>query len=451
MDAAEKRPLMFSNRALVSLSVPIVIEALLSILTGMVDSVMVSSAGETAVSAVSLVDSINILFITVILAVINGGVVVTAQYIGSGNTKNARTSANQLLYASTAVSIIFMAVLLTFAPQILRFVFGSVEPAVFEQAKTYFYLTLISYPLYAVGASGTSLLRSMTRSRMALFITGSANLLNVIGNAILIYVFDMGVAGAAIATTFSRLYWAVMSMIIVHNKLLPVYFENLLKFRFNWDIMKRVLTLGLANGLENGLFHIGKISVSSLVSSFGTIAIAANSVANTLCNFGWTTVGSMGTVLLTVVGQCMGAREIEQAKMYTKKFMSIAFVLVVTLFGAIFLLRNQLVLMFSFGEEALAEAAYYTGMASLLTIGSMYALSFVPVSAFRAAGDTKYAVTLAVSSMFTFRVALSYLLGLVFDMGLTAVWIGMAADWACRSIINTIHFRRGKWLTKKVI
>ncbi|MBQ4544278.1 MAG: MATE family efflux transporter [Oscillospiraceae bacterium] len=442
---------MFSPRALVALAVPIVLDALLAIAAGLVDSAMVSSAGEAAVSAISLVDSLNIMFILLFNAVTTGGVVVTSQYIGSRDIDKARTSANQLLYGSTAIATVLMLSLLCFIPQVISLVYGRIDAAVFENAKSYFFWTLLGYPFFAVGSSCTALLRAQAKSAAALWLTGAVNILNVIGNALLIYGFDLGVAGAAISTTFSRVIWAVVGLLMLHNKSLQVHFEKLLNLRLDMDIMKRVMTIGGANGLENGLFQMGKILVASLVSSFGTIAIAANSVANTLCNIGWTTIGSFGTVLLTVVGQCMGAREVEQAKQYTKKIVNFCIILTVVLFGSVFLFRNQLVSIFDFGKEALDASAYITGAGALLTICSVYAWSFVPVAAYRAAGDTKYAVVLAVSSMFTFRVGLSYVLGHFLQMGLIGVWIGMWADWTCRTVFNYFRFRNGKWLTKKVI
>jgi len=442
---------MFSNRALVSLSIPIVIDALLAIAAGIVDSAMVSSAGEAAVSAISLVDSLNLMFILIFNAVTTGGVVVTSQYIGSGNTERARCSANQLLYGSTAIAAFLMIILLCFIPQTISLVYGELDADVFENAKTYFFWTLIGYPFFAIGSSCTSLLRAQAKSGLALWITGAVNILNVIGNAILIYGFDMGVAGAAISTTFARIVWSVLGLIILHSRNLSVHFENLLRFRLDFDILRRVLTIGGANGLENGLFQAGKLLVASLIASFGTLAIAANSVANTLCNIGWTTIGSFGTVLLTVVGQCMGAQEKEQAKMYTKKLVNFCIILTFVIFGSVFLFRNQLVRIFDFSDEALEYSAYITGAGALLTIASVYAWSFVPVAAYRAAGDTKYAVILAVASMFTFRVGFSYLLGHFFEMGLLGVWIGMWGDWFCRTVFNLIRFRNGKWLLKKVI
>jgi len=450
MNSIESRP-MFSNRALVSLSVPIVIDAVLAIFTGMVDTAMVSTAGEAAVGAISLMDQLFLLLVTIFSAIASGGVVITAQYIGSGDLKKARTSANQLLYASTAIALFILLAAIGFIPQIIRLVYGNLETAVFENARDYFFYALLGMPFLAMANACTALLRTMQRSKLAMLLALGANVINIIGNAILIYGFKMGAAGAAIATTFSRIIWAAVTMYFMHKKSLPVYFEKLLKFRLDFDIMGRVMKIGSANGLESGLFQVGKLLVASLISSFGTLAIAANSVANTLCNIGWTIVGSFGTVLLTVVGQCIGAGEQEQARYYTKKILRLGHILVFTLFGCVFLLRHQLVRLFDFGPEALELAAYYTGAGAVLTMCAFYGNAFLPVAAFRSAGDVRYAVIMAVSTMFAFRVGLSYLLNAVTDLGLMCVWLGMFADWCCRGILNTIRFRSGKWLHKRLI
>lgn len=452
MDTTDKRPPMFSNKTLVGLTVPIILDALLAIVAGMVDSAMVSSAGEAAVSAVSLVDSVNLLFISVFSAIAIGGSVVTAQYLGSRNYAKACVSANQLLYASTAIATAFMALLLVIRAPLLRLIYGSIEADVFENAKTYFLYTLLGYPFFALGASSAAVLRSMGKNRQAVTITIAYNLLNVAGNATLIYGLHMGVAGAAISTSASRVVYAALGLVLASRKKLPVHFEQLLRFRFDFDVMRRVLGIGLANGLENGMFHIGKILIASLISSFGTVYIAAYSVSSTINNIGWTIIGSFGTVLLTVVGQCIGAHEHAQAKTYVIKLLAVATTVMVTLFGTIFLLRGQLVRLFDFGPEALEASAYYTGVSALFSIASLYSFSFVPMAAFRAAGDIRYAVTLSISSMFALRVALCYLLNAIFpSMGLMCVYVGMWADWAVRAVLNIRRYRSGKWLHKQLI
>ncbi len=442
---------IFTKRALISLAIPIVLDALLAIAAGIVDTVMVSSAGEAAVAAVSNVDSINIMFIMIFNAIATGGVVVCSQYIGAQDINNARKSANQLLYGSTICATAIAVVLLFFISQIIGLVYPNLAPDVFENCKTYFFWTILGYPFFAIGASCMALLRAQAKSNIALVLSVIVNLINVAGNAILIYGFKMGVAGAAIATTFCRVVWAVVGIIMLKNPHLLVHFENLRKFKLNFDILKRVLKVGVPNGIENGLFQLGKILVASLIASFGTIANAAYSVAYTLNNIGWVIIGAFGTVLLTVVGQCMGAGEREQARRYTKNIINFSYILVIVMFGIIFLLRNYLVLMFDFEAEALAQCAYYTGVASIFAICSVYSWAFLPLAAFRAAGDTKFALVSSVSLMFIFRVALAYVLAYAFDMGLMSVWIAMATDWIARVILNICRFKSNKWMTKKVI
>lgn len=443
---------MFTARQLVSLSVPIILDAVLGISAGMADAAMVSSAGEAAVSAVSLVDAINILFISVFSSIAIGGSVVTTQYVGSRNYKQACISANQLFYAGASISAVLMAIMLCLKEPLLRFVYGSLEADVFENAVTYFSITLLGYPFSAMGNACTAVLRSMGKNRQAVTTSITFNIVNVIGNAVLIYGFHMGVAGAAISTTFSRVVFAVIGLLLTHRKALPVHFSGLLRLHLDFDIMRRVLRIGLTNGMESSLFHVGKILISSLVASFGTVFIAANSVSSTINNIGWTIVGSFGTVLMTVVGQCIGADETEQAKSYTKKILTVATGTMVVIFGMVFLLRHYLVLLFDFGPEALEASAYYTGASALFSIFALYSLSFVPMNAFRAAGDIRYAVTLSITSMFVFRVASCYLINALFPaLGLMCVYIGMGLDWAFRSVMNICRYRSGKWLHKRLI
>lgn len=442
---------IFSNRALVSLAVPIALEALLAIMAGLVDSAMVSSVGEAAVSAVSLIDSINILLIGLFAALANGGTVVTSQYIGNEDYANAKRSAKQLLYATTLAALVISTVVLPFVSPIIRLIYPDLEPIVFEYSKSYFFITLLGYVPAAMGNAASSLLRAQAKSRAAFILGTAINLFNVFGNAILIYGFDMGVAGAAISTTIARLIYGMVGMILLHNKALKVHFEKVLRFRPDFSILKKIFLIGGANGLETSLFYAGKLLLSSLVASFGTIATAAYAVSNTVCNIGWATITSLGTTLLTVVGQCVGANEKEQARYYTKKLTNVASIGVILIFGSMFLFRNQIVSLFGFGEDALAESAYYTGVGALATIFSIYSFSFVPMSAFRAAGDVRYPLIISLASMFVFRIGLAFILAKFFDMGLMAVWLGMWADWIFRAILNIFRVRGDKWLNKKVI
>lgn len=452
MAAIENKSLLFTNKALVAMTIPIILDALLAVAAGMVDSAMVSSAGEAAVSAVSLVDAINLLFTTTFYGLITGGSVVLSQYIGKKDQRHACITANQLLYLSTGVATLFMVVLLSLRAPVLRLIYGSIEQDVFENANTYFLFTLLGYPFFAIGYSSTTVLRSIGLNRQAVNLTVFYNVLNVIGNAILIYGFKLGVAGAAISTTFSRIVYSLLGVWRVHNKSLSAHFEKLLQFRLDFDVIRRIVRIGVANGSENALFYVGKLLISSLISTFGTVAIAANSVASSINNIGWTIMGGFSTVLLPVVGQCIGAGEPEQAKLNVKKMLLAGTVTMVTLFGTVFLLRNQLVRLFDFQPEALETCAYYTGVLALLSMASCYSLSFVPMSAFRAAGDVRYTVIVSLVTMFTFRVGMCFLLNALFPtLGLMCVCIGMFADWFIRSVLNFFRFRSGKWIHNRLV
>ena len=451
MEKLDEKPLLFSNRTLILMTLPLMANLILGIIAGMVDAAMVSSAGEEAVSAISLVDSLNLVFTGLLASLGNGGSIITSQYLGAKNDVKARISAKQLLYVVVGIAIAAASVMLCFIPQILGFIYGSVEPAVFENAKIYFFWTLLGYPLFAIGNTSGVLLRSMAKNKEAVSIALGSSIINVIGNAVLIYGFDMGVAGAGISTTFSRGVWAVAGVILLLNKKYPVHFENLLNFRLDRDIMTRVLRIGSSNGVENFLFKIGRVLVSSIVSSLGTIAIAANSVTNTICNLGWELVGTIGTVLLTVVAQCVGAGALDQVRMYTKKMLRAGSLLMLIIFGAMFVLRNWLVLLFDFKQETLEICANYVAIAVAATIFSCYSFTFVPKAAFRAAGDIRYPIVMSTCSMFVFRVGLSYLFGVVLHMGLLGVWIGTWADFSFQSICNFVHLRKGTWLKKRLI
>lgn len=452
MELTERKPLLFTNKALMAMVIPEMLASLLAIVAGLVDSVMVSSAGEAAVSAVSLVDTINLLFITAFTGMANGGSVITSQFVGKKDYKQACVSANQLLYLATAVATGLMTVLLCFREPVLRLVYGQLEADVFQNASTYFLFTLLGFPFFAMGASSTAVLRSVGKNRQAVSTAITYNVLNVIGNAILIYGFHMGVAGAAISTSLSRVVYAALGLWLAHKKSLPAHFEELLKFQLDKDVLRRVFRIGITNGTENSLFHVGKVLISGLLATFGTAAIAAYSASYTLNNIGWVIVSSFGTVMLPVVGQCVGAGEPEQAKLNIKKLVGAATVVMLALFPTIFLLRNQLVLLYDFEEETLKLAAYYTGVGAVASIISLYSFSFVPANGFRAAGDIRFTMIFSTASMFVFRVGLCFVVNAIWPAaGPLTLYIGMWADWIFRTVVNIIRYRSGKWLHKRLV
>lgn len=445
-----ENPLFFSNRALVRLLVPLVIEQLLAVTIGMADTVMVTNVGEAAVSGISLVDSINILFIQIFSALATGGAVVTAQYLGRQEQKNACIAAKQLLYATTALAAIIMAVSLVFHRQLLRLIFGNIEPAVMENAITYFWISAISYPFLAVYNAGAALFRSMGNSKVSTLVSFLMNVVNIGGNAILIYGFHWGVAGAATASLASRAMAAVIMLVLVCHKNNPIHIEQLWKPELHWEMIRRILKIGVPNGVENGMFQIGKLIVQGLVATFGTSAIAANAIANTIASFINTPGTAIQLGLTTVVGQCVGGRDYPQAVYYTKKLLLLTYGLMDVLNLIVFFTAGPLIGLFHLSPAAAADAreVLYTFTIACIII---WPLSFTLPNALRASGDARFTMIVSMISMWTFRIGLSYLLGGTAKMGLMGVWIAMYVDWFFRSVVFTVRFARGKWKTIRVI
>lgn len=445
-----ENPLFFSNHALVRLLVPLVIEQLLAVTIGMADTVMVTSVGEAAVSGISLVDSINILFIQVFSALASGGAIVTAQYLGRQERKNACIAAKQLLYATTALAAIIMAVALIFHRALLRLIFGNIDPAVMENAIVYFQLSAVSYPFLAVYNAGAALFRSMGNSKVSTLVSFLMNVVNIGGNAVLIYGFHWGVAGAATASLVSRAMAAVIMLVLICHKNNPIHIEKVWKPELHFDMIRRILKIGVPNGVENGMFQIGKLIVQGLVATFGTSAIAANAIANTIASFINTPGTAIQLGLTTVVGQCVGGRDYGQAVYYTRKLLWLTYGLMGVLNIAVFLVAGPLVGLFHLSAAAAADARavlYTFTVASIL----IWPLSFSLPNALRAAGDARFTMIVSMVSMWVFRIGFSYLLGGAAKMGLMGVWVAMYIDWLVRSIVFTIRFARGKWKELRVI
>ncbi|MBC8569827.1 MATE family efflux transporter [Zongyangia hominis] len=441
---------MFSNRDLRKLIIPLMIEQILAVTIGMADTVMVASVGEAAVSGISLVDSINILLINVFSALATGGAVVTSQYLGRRDEKNARTAGKQLIYTVGALSIVIMILCLAAHTPILRMAFGHIDSDVMNNAQTYFFLSALSYPFIAIYNAGAALFRSMGNSRVSMFASLIMNVVNISGNAILIFQFHMGVAGAGIASLVSRILACLFIMILLHRPLLPIHVEELWRFDLKPKMIKNILQIGVPNGLENGMFQIGKILVQSLIATFGTAAIAANAVASTVANVAILPGAAIGLAMITVVGQCVGAGDYDQAQKYTVKLTKLAYLCMAVLNLACLLLTPFLVGFFHLSDEATRSGIQILMYHSLCAI-FLWTASFTLPNGLRAAGDVKYTMTMSIISMWVFRIAFSYLLADFFHMGVLGVWIAMTIDWAFRVIVFVGRFVRGKWKNIKML
>ncbi len=435
---------IYSNKDLRSLILPLVMEQLLAILVGMLDTVMISGVGEAAVSGVSLVDNINILVINVFAAMATGGAVVAGHALGQKNQEQAGRSAWQmmlfLLYSSVAMTVL----LLGAHKVILRAIFGQVEEAVMASAVTYLIITGLSIWPLALYNGCAALFRAMGNSRTTMYISLLMNLINLVGNAILIFLFQMGVAGAAIATLIARTVAALLIFKLMFDEKREIHFQRRLTLRMDFPQVKKILYIGIPNGLENSLFQLGKILLLSLVSTFGTSAIAANAVCGTITNSNILPGMAINMALLSVASYCIGAGDFGQTRYYTRKLMCLTWlctsaVSIIMIVGAPLFLK-----IYHLTPEtttlALQVIRYHAVMCMVAWIPS-----FTLPNTLRAAGDVMWTMVIAIISMWFFRIGTAYFFSNVFHLGLIGIWIAMTIDWMFRGICYEIRYRGGKW------
>ncbi|MEG1778419.1 MAG: MATE family efflux transporter, partial [Angelakisella sp.] len=290
----EKRPMMFSGRDLTKLIIPLIIEQTLAVTIGMADTVMVTTVGEAAVSGISIVDTINILLINIFSALATGGAIVVAQYLGREDRENAKLASAQLILSTTFISLVITALCLLGRNQLLDAIYGNVDAAVMVNARTYFFWSALSYPFLAIYNGGAALFRSMGNSRVSMFCSLLMNIINIGGNAYLIFVMGWGVAGAAIASLVSRAVAALLVMALLRGKSCPLRIDSLRELRPHLAMIKNIMKRGIPNSVENSMFQIGKILVQGVVVTFGTVSLAANAVANSIGAFPNIAGGAVG-------------------------------------------------------------------------------------------------------------------------------------------------------------
>lgn len=450
--ALDRSNLLFSRDALIRLIVPLIIEQLLLMTVGMADTVMVTTAGEATVSGVSLVDNINTLIIQIFSALSTGGAVVVAQYLGRQETHSAKTAAKQLLYAMTGISVVLMILALIFRQHILSLIFGQVEPAVMDSALVYFLLTAAAYPFMGIYNAGAALFRAMGNSKVSMINSFIINVINILVNAILIFGFGMGAAGAGIGTLVSRIAAAAIIMVMLRHPGLTVQVDDIFHFEFNGSMIRRILFIGIPTGMENGMFQAGKLMVLNLITTFGTSAVAANAIANSISGVINVPGSAMGLAIITVIGRCIGAGDTRQAVHYTKLLVGCSYLSMLIMGSALFFSADFLVTLFNLSPEAMAMASQvlkFCAIANML----FWPMAFTLPNSLRAAGDAVFTMVVSLTTMFVCRVALSYVFACSWGLGLgmLGVWLAMFCDWIVRAVCFLWRYWRGSWKKIHVI
>ena len=440
---------MFSNRKLLLLLIPIIAEQFLNSLMGMADSMMVSNVGAAALSGVSLVDSINNLVVQAFNAMATGGVIICSTYYGQRDIKRANESARQVILVSAFISFILMFICMAFRLQLLNTIFGKIEKDVMDAASIYFLLTIISYPGISLAAAGSAIFRAQGNTRLPMNVAIISNILNVAGNAVLIYGFGMGVYGAAIATMSSRIFSAVVLLALLRRDKQEIFIREYHKIRPDFPKIRKILAMGIPNGIENSMFQFGKLAIQSSVSLLGTAAIAAQSMTNIFENVNGVAGIGVGIGLMTIVGQCLGAGREDEAIYYTKKMIGWGYIAILSSCLLTYAISRPVVYLAGMEEESAALCIYMLGWITIVK-PILWPLSFVTPYAMRAAGDVKFSMLIATLTMWLCRVTLATFLIRVVGIGAMGVWIGMFCDWGIRGVIFTLRFRSRKWIHKVV-
>lgn len=442
--------LLFDNRALFLLLLPIIIEQLLNSLMGMVDTMMVSTVGSEAISAVSLVDSVNNLVIQIFSAMASGAAIICSQYIGSGNEQESNKAARQVALTVLVIALAIMGFCILGGERLLRFIFGTVEEPVMDNAIIYFVITVISYPFLALFSAGAAFYRASGNARFPMKVSVASNILNITGNAVFIYVFRWGAAGAALATLLSRVFCTTVIFYCLRKPGQVIVVRDYLKIRPDMSLIVKIMAIGIPSGIENGMFQFGKLAIQSTVSTMGTIAIAAQAMTNILESVNGVVGMGVGIGLMTVAGQCIGAGRTEETKYYIVKLTKIAWAGILVSCLLVFAITKPVTWLAGMEPES---AKMCFEMVTAITIAKplFWAGSFVIAYGLRAAGDVKFSMMVSVITMWGCRVALCIFLVRVFHFGPMAVWIGMFADWGIRSVIFVRRFMGGKWLRPNLL
>lgn len=441
---------LFSNKALQDMIIPLFLEQLLVMLVGLADTLVVSYAGEAAVSGVSLVNQFNTIFIYLFTALASGGAVVISQYIGRKAMDAAGESASQLLLFSVIFSALVSALVLIGNEGMLRLMFGKVESDVMQACITYLRISAYSYPALAVYNAGAALFRSVGKTSVTMYLSVASNIINVIGNLVGVFALRAGVAGVAWPSLIARTFSAVVITVLCFRKKNHVFYARKWIFQWNGALMRHILRIAIPNGLENGVFQLVKVALSSIVALFGTYQIAANGVAQSIWSLAALAGVAMGPVFITVIGQCMGNRDIQAAEIYFKKLAKITLLLSSAWNLLIFLLTPFFMRFYAL-ESDTKQLVIQLVLIHNLFNAIAYPFSGALSNGLRAAGDVKFTMYVSVISTIVVRLLLSWLLGVVLQMGVIGIAIAMVSDWGIRAIIFFWRQKSGKWKTFQVI
>ena len=445
-----ERGYFFTNKLLWALFIPLLIEQALEFFVGLADSMMVASLGEFAISGVSLVDFLVQLLIFSFSALATGGAVIAGQYLGNDEREKACDASNQLVWFTTILAILMAVLVLFFKSFLINVFFGQIDQDVFDTANIYLSYMAISIPFIAIYNCGAAIFRTMGNARLPMLIMFVCDILNVIGNAILLFVFGFGVEGVAIPTVLARALSAFVMLYFVLQEKYDLHIRKTLRHKFDWALLKKVLNVGIPYGIENGLFQLGRVLILSLVSTFGTMAIAANSVGYAIGIFSVLPGFAINLGLTAVISRCVGHNDYEQAKYYNKKILINVFLAHLFVNVIIFALLPFLLQAYDLSPTTASMASEMIIWHGIFAI-VIWPIAFTLPTTFRGAGDARWPMAVSLSVMFICRIGLSYVIADFLGVGVFGTWIAMFIDWYVRAGLYVYRYFNGKWMGYRAV
>ena len=440
----------FSNAALRAMIVPLLIEQLLQVVVGLADTMMVSYAGEAVVAGVGLDTMVYTIFIYLFTAISAGGAVVVSQYIGSRDQDSADLAASQVFHLAGVLSIACMALMLLFGSGLLMAMYPSTESATMEACKTYMRIVALSFPANALYNAGAAVYRSMGKTKVTMWVSLAANLINVIGNAVGIFVFHAGAAGVAWPTTISWYVAATAMTVLCLRDREGVTVRPGQVLKLDGAMARRIMGVAIPNSIENTLFQAAKVVLGMLVATFGTSQIAANTTGQTFWSVAACMGMSMGTVFITVVGQCAGAGDTEAAEWYIRKLTRLS-LLLATIWNIIVMALTPILLpLYDLSDETKRLILIIVAIHNLFS-ALVQPFSGPLSSGLRAAGDVRFTMWASIFATVVCRTFLSFLLAKWLGMGVIGIALAMVLDWCIKAALDIWRFRSGKWKNYRII
>ncbi len=435
---------MFTNKDLKNLIFPLFIEQFLLMFVGIADTFVVSFSGEADVSGVSLVTSFNTVLIFLFTALSSGGAVIISQYIGKKDKNAASYSAGQLLLISVIISVALSALILIFNQSLLKLLFGKIEPDVMKACESYLIITTFSLPALAVYDAGAALCRSIGKTDVTMNISVVTNIINVIGDCIGVFVLNQGAAGVAYPSLISRIISAAAVTVYCFNSRLPICYKMSYILSWNGSLQSKIMGIAVPNGIENGVHQLVKVALSSMVALFGTYQIAANGMAQSIWSLASIMGLAMAPVYTTVIGQCMGARDIDSANYYFKKLNRITLVLSV-IWNAFIFIITPLIIHYSVISPEAKTLVIWLVLINNIFNGIAYPFAGPLGNGLRAAGDVKFTMITSITLTIAARLLFSAIFGFAFGWGVIGIALGMSMDLVFRGIIFIRRLHSQKW------